>query len=555
MSVFDRIKEMELYRRLELAGIAFFVLVSLLLALYSATSYQEQSGPVASPSISAYAYSMPDDGWAPLTVYLSPYGSKSNNPGSQIVRYEWDLDGDGFYEMDATDTQGYISYTFVKHRRYEISMRVTDEHNNYNTATTVVEVRHPNSSSVDYWTVFDDSQVQRIDLIFTKENWSRMWELPTSRTEVESDAMVFGEPYERIGVSMKGNMSLEGSGDKKSWKLDFNAYIEGQEYKNLSMLLLHNNFGDPSMLREKLASDMLQFAGVPDGFVSFVEVWIDIKDDDSPASFWGIYSMVERPDKKFLANRFGRDNDTGNLYKADASGEQGAADFAYYGEDIQSYPKPRGHIAYRKKPDIDNIDYSDIINLCYVIDGVKYSTPDEWAAAVEEVLNVDGFLRYLAASFLFLNLDTYPYTGNNFYIYNNPGTGKFEWIAWDENSSWGLFAGSETFPLYGQSETLGPLQYAPLYINVFKVGRYRQDYRAYMDLLVRYWFNTNHIYSESKRWHDLIEPYLVQGGGDKSYYGRTAWWTPESFDSEWQRIVTITQKRSEFIKNALAQEE
>ena len=543
----------ENHQRLEFAAVVLFFLAAAILfaATTSVQSTRLKSNPEA--AIKVFAYSMPDDGWAPLTIHFSPYGSTV--PGGSIARYTWDLDGDGFYESDATQTHGYISHTYTNPGIYQVGLQVIDARGRYNTAATQVEVRHPASSSVDYWTVFNENKVNRIVMQFTQQNWNTLWQAPNKDTEVPASVTILGEHFKQVGISMKGNGSLGGSGEKKPWKIDFNEYIEGQEFRNLSMLLLHNNFGDPSMLREKLAYDMLRFAGVPSGFVAYVEVWIDISDDDQPAGYWGVYSMIERPDSKFLASRFGPGNNDGNLYKADAWFEQGAADLAYYGPDISAYPMPRDRVAYRKMPAADGHDYSDIINLCYTIDGVDYETPAAWSSAVEEVLNVDGYLRYLAATFLHLNFDTYPYTGNNYYIYNNPGSGKFEWIAWDENSSWSIFGGEADFPLYGTAESLGPLQYAPLFEKAFEVESYRQDYRAYMDLLVRHWFNAAHVAAEAENHQKLVAPYLIQSTGDRAFYGDTALFEPQDFVSEKQNIINLTQQRSQFIWNALAQEE
>lgn len=541
---------MDSWRWTERAFIFLFLLLALLLFAATASS-QTQTLPLRQdPAVQAYAFSMPDDGWAPLTVHFSAYGSQVT--GDRIDRYEWDVDGDGDFETDATRAGGYIRHTFTRSGAYPVSVRVIDEQGRYATATTTVTVRHPASSSVNYWTIFDDSRVKRIDLLFTQANWAEIWHDPSSKTEVEADVIMYGERVNRVGVSMKGNGSLDASGDKKSWKLDFNAFIPEQEYRNLKMLLLHNNFADPSMLREKMAYDIARFAGVPSAFTAYVEVWIDIVDDDQPPTYWGISTLVERPDKKYLANRFGRGNDTGNLYKADAWFEEGSADLAYYGPDIGNYPMPRGRVAYRKMTNEEEADYTDIINLCYTIDGPGYQTPDEWAAAVEQVLNVDGFLRYLAVIFLSLNLDTYPYTGNNYYIYNDPGTGRFEWIAWDMNNSWGNFAGGADFPLYGVEESVGPLQYAPLYEKVFEVERYRLAYRAYVDLLLRYQFDDNTFSAQAETWHDMLAPYVA--AGDKDFYGPTAQYTAEAFDEAWQKIVEMTRSRADFLRSALAQE-
>ena len=91
---------MELWRLIERAAILLFLLLALLLFAITASS-QIQSLPLKQdPAVQAYAFSMPDNGWAPLTVYLSAYGSQV--PEGHIARYEWDIDGDGAFETDAT---------------------------------------------------------------------------------------------------------------------------------------------------------------------------------------------------------------------------------------------------------------------------------------------------------------------------------------------------------------------------------------------------------------------------------------------------------------------
>jgi len=388
----------------------------------------------------------------------------------------------------------------------------------------------------------------------TQANWNTMMGEPESKRMVPANAVVFGETVSQIGISPKGNSTLWFPGDKKPFKLDFNAYIPEQEYRNLKMLLLHNNFGDPSMLREKMAYDMMQFAGVPGGFTSYVELWVDITDDDKPTDFVGVYTMVERPDRKYLGNRFGRENDNGNLYKADAWFEEGAADLAYYGENIENYPKPRGELAYALMyKDPNEADYSDIINLCYVIDGVEYETPEDFARALEEVFNVDTFLRYLAVIFLNLNFDQYPDTGNNYYLYNNPGNGKFEWIAWDMGNSWGMFGGDATYPIFGTEQSLGPLQYRPLFTNVFQVEAYRQTYQAYLDLLIRNYYNEENIAALARRWHSMVKPRLYEGNGDKMYFGPSSQATLEEFDQGLEAIVDLTKRRAEYVQRVLQQ--
>ena len=50
----------------------------------------------------------------------------------------------------------------------------------------------------------------------------------------------------------------------------------------------------------------MHFAGLPASHVGFVELCIDFTDDASPPVFWGVYSLVERVDNKYIGNRFGQ---------------------------------------------------------------------------------------------------------------------------------------------------------------------------------------------------------------------------------------------------------
>jgi hypothetical protein len=373
-------------RSLEMGAIAIFVFCALVWGAISLASDPATTPPQGVSTSQVHAYAMPNSGWAPLKVYFSAFGTKDSN--GKIVRYEWDLDGNGSFESDATAQGGYASYVYTKPRDYTITVRATNDRGASSTASVQVHVRHPASSSVDYWSIFDQSQVRKVEISLMQSDWNRMMVDPGAKLMVPADAVIFGERVDQVGLSPKGNSTLWFPGDKKPFKLDMNFQLLEQEYRNLKMLLFHNNFGDPSMLREKMAYDMMQFAGVPGGFTAFVELWLDIKDDAQPAKFVGVYTMVERPDRKYLANRFGRENDEGNLYKADAWFEEGAADLAYYGENIEDYPKPRGELAYALMyKDPSEANYRDIIDLCYIIDGVEYASPEDFATALEDVFS------------------------------------------------------------------------------------------------------------------------------------------------------------------------
>jgi YD repeat-containing protein len=254
----------------------------------------------------AKAYVMPDEGWLPLTVQLSPFGSADD---TAITSWSWDLDGDGSFETDATATAGYTSTTFSSAGLHVVTLRVADAQDNAAAASVTINALDPALSSVDYDNVFRQDSVDRIDLAVTQGNWDAMWDDPQAELEVPADIVIFGESLPSIGLSMKGNSSLNGPGEKKPWKLDINDNDPLQVFHNMKELVLNNGFKDPSLLRERMAYELLYNAGVSCSHTSSVEVWIAI--GGAEAEFFGVYTLVERVDKKFIDNRYF--DDGGNL--------------------------------------------------------------------------------------------------------------------------------------------------------------------------------------------------------------------------------------------------
>ena len=532
-------------RSFEKAVIILFLVFSPLIIILSTTQAEEAPLTTTDANIIKAAYAMPNDGWAPLQVYFSALGSES--PNGPIVKYEWDLDGNGSFETNATTDEGYASYIYSKPRDYVISLRVTDQNGGTAVASTTVSVRLPGSSSVDYWTIFDDSRVRRIDISLDQADWDKMWEVPEAKYQAKADAVVFGEELKDVGFRMRGQFSLHNSGDKKPWKIDTDAYIDGQEYKNLRQLMLLNNIGDPSLLKEKLAYEMMRFAGLPASHVSFVELWIDIRDDDQDAMYWGVYSLVERVDNKYISNRFGPEAKGGNLYKA-SHAQRGPMDLIYHGDSIEDYPVQNGQYAYGKMNNEEEADYSDIVALCKTVDGTEYTSDQEFIDALEASINVDAFLRYLAVNTIIDNWDSYIYTGNNFYLFNDSVSGRFEWIPWD--LTWG---GNVQAPLFARSES-GLMEGAPLYDNVLVVDKYQRAYIAYLDLLARNWFTSANLSSMMNQYHNQISPYVTQSTGDKAFFGEEAMFSYDAFQNSVDDLMIFVNQRADFLKESLQDE-
>ena len=233
-----------------------------------------------------------------------------------------------------------------------------------------------------------------------------------------------------VGIRLKGNSSFGHPGQKKSFKIDFNKFISGQNYDGLKKLNFSNGFKDPSVIREKVFFDVSRIAGVPAPRASFANVIFN-------GEPWGFYTIVEQIDDQFLDWKI--EEDDGNLFKAGSNfgggpggpGGESAGDLAYYGSDQASYED-----RYELKTNENANDWSDLIRF---IDFVNNSSDQDFAAHIADSLEFTDFLRSAALNSLFSNLDTYTGSGRNWYIYHNLDTKKWEWIKWDANESFGLY--------------------------------------------------------------------------------------------------------------------
>lgn len=78
-------------------------------------------GAAGSPTATASA--TPTSGIAPLAVSFNGHG---DDPNGQIVKYEWDFDGDGVFDWYSTTT-GTTNHTYTSAGKYTPSFRVTDD--------------------------------------------------------------------------------------------------------------------------------------------------------------------------------------------------------------------------------------------------------------------------------------------------------------------------------------------------------------------------------------------------------------------------------------------
>ena len=396
--------------------------------------------------------------------------------------------------------------------------------------TDWTEATHSNDADPDFDEVFEDLAVKRLDIVITEDRWQAMLDDMTdlygtfgasrggggrpgggggpggAATFTDEDplfvpAEVFYEDNEwyRVGVRFKGNSSLQSSWQsgilKLSFKLDFDEFeddypqIKNQRFYGFKKLSLKNNYNDRSMLREKVATEIFRDAGLVASHTAFYTVYVDY--GDGPVYF-GLYTLVEEVDDTLIDTQY-NDND-GNLYKPDGD----AASFASgtYDED-----------EYVKKTNEDEEDFTDVESLLTLLhDGSRTSDPAAWRTSLEEVLDTDVFLKYLAVNTIIQNWDTYGRMTHNYYLYNNPDTKKLNWIPWDNNEA--LQTGNQQGSLPLNFSGLNASSW-PLIGYLYADDVYRAKYDAYVSEVISGPFSTSIVQAKYSAYSALIAPYAT----------------------------------------------
>jgi hypothetical protein len=325
--------------------------------------------------------------------------------------------------------------------------------------------------------IFGLDQIITIELVFSDENFFNTLLSNNKTSEYIAASLTINDTngthhYENVGVRLKGNSSMAHPGEKKPFKIDFNKYMVGQNHDGLTKINFSNAFKDPSFLREKVFFDASRSAGVLAPRTNFANVYFN-------GELWGLYTVVEQIDDQFLDWNIG--NDDGNMFKA---GSNGSADLKYLGPNQNTYED-----VYEIKNNEDTNNWADLISL---IDFINNSSPEEFEDGLGKYLDIEMYLRSAALDNLFSNLDSYTYSGRNYYLYHNTNTGLWQWIKWDGNEAFGSYA-------YGVRESVTELPVTfsgsnkPLLQRIFDSEKLTEKYLGEVCILLSTVFTPDYL--------------------------------------------------------------
>jgi len=215
------------------------------------------------------------------------------------------------------------------------------------------------------------------------------------------------------GFRLRGNTSLYSA--KKSFKISFNTYVPGRTYEGAKKLNLIGNHNDPTMAREKLYFDFYNALGLPVRRVSFADVYIN-------SEYFGLYTVVEDYDDIWLRDRYG--DDSGALFKC-----LYGSTLNYQGTNTAAYStyEQQNHEQMNLKDEL--VLLTDILN----------NTPmEDLPCALEEIFDIDQFLKIYALDISTGHWDNYGANQNNYFLYHDAISGQFKFLSYDCDNVLGI---------------------------------------------------------------------------------------------------------------------
>ncbi|WJM09355.1 CotH kinase family protein [Paenibacillus sp. PK1-4R] len=332
-----------------------------------------------------------------------------------------------------------------------------------------------------YESLFQTDNVIDVNVTIDDADWKSMLESPLDKDYKNVSVEVDGNKLDNVGFSTKGNLTLKAvasmeDSDRYSFRLKFDKYDKTQTLLGLDKMVLNNNYADPSYMREVLHYEALRSIGMDVPMTNYVNLYVN-------GELVGFYTGVEAVDDSYLERNYGEDYEEGVLYDTDEKS------YLQYeeGSDYSTITKDLG-------TDKDKAKLKTFIQ-------TLNEMPEGEKGDIENVLDVDSALQYIAGNMVFGNYDSYNGDkGHNYMLYSD-ADGKFTVVPWDFNMSFNGYSGGG-----GRGTTTGStttntnatnvsvdepvlgisMENVPMINNLLAVPEYKEKYLSYVNELTDY---------------------------------------------------------------------
>lgn len=338
--------------------------------------------------------------------------------------------------------------------------------------------------------IFDDSTLPEIRITIDSDSLNEILDSDNEQSDKEFFASFaitkegVTEAVDSIGFRLRGNTSR--ASKKKSFKISFNTFVQGREYRGLDKMNINGEHNDPTIMRAKVSWDMFEKMGVKASRANHVAFYIN-------DVFYGLYLNVEHIDDEMIDKEF--EDDSGNLYKC-----LYPADLSYLGPSSDDYndykDEENGRRVYDLKTNEEENDYTDLATF---ITFLKDASVQDYEEQIHEYLDVEATLKWMAIDALTGNWDNYSFNKNNFYLYHSPEDGRFSVIPYDYDNTLGIdffgidWAYRDLYSWGNQNEE------RPLTKRLLEVPKFKDWYSYYINKTIEEIFNADSLFPEINR--------------------------------------------------------
>ena len=125
-----------------------------------------------------------------------------------------------------------------------------------------------------------------------------------------------------------------------------------------------------------------------------------------------------------------------------------------------------------------------------------------WKTTLENNLDVNGFLKWLAVNTTIQNWDTYGKMPHNYYLYNDPSDHLLKWIPWDNNEA--FQNGNQGGALSFEFTEINDADW-PLITYILGVKSYENTFKKHIIDFVTNVFEPNKMETTYDYWQTLIQ--------------------------------------------------
>ncbi len=270
-------------------------------------------------------------------------------------------------------------------------------------------------------------------LTFAEDDWAERLEGAIPEGDCDERAytsanLVFTNPatggeehWPDVGVRYRGHSALTtpnyATHNRWGLKLDFDALVPGRAFHGVERLNLLGTEGDPSLLRERMALEVMADSGVPAPAANYA--WLVVNEEPL-----GLFPLVQEPDDRAFVEAHFPASD-GHLYKV--AGYCHGAHMGYAGSDVSDYD---GFEAKAGTVDADKA--TDLIPMFACL---TEESEEAVQVCLTTTLDVDEWLAELAVDAYVRNIDGMAAAGHNYLLYAPPA-GRMVVYPYDLDLAW-----------------------------------------------------------------------------------------------------------------------